>query len=89
MIMDNLTKKQRSYNMSRIRSKGTKLEGIFFSLLKKNHISYKKHPKITGNPDCLIGKNSLVFVDSDFWHGWQFNRWKKECPDDIGGGKFR
>ena len=36
--------------------------------------------KLFGKSDCQIGDNTLVFVDSDFWHGWQFSRWKDRMP---------
>lgn len=79
--MDKHTKEQRSYNMSRIRSSNTSLELKFFKLLKENRIKYIKHPpKIYGKPDCLVGKITLVFIDSDFWHGWHFSKWKERLP---------
>ena len=78
--MDNLTKEQRSYNMSRIRSFNTKLEQKFFNLLNEQGIKYKKYPKIYGNPDCQLRNKVLIFIDSDFWHGWHFNRWKARLP---------
>lgn len=77
--MDNLTKEQRKYNMSRIRSTGTKLELKFFKLLEDNKLSFLKYPKKYGRPDCQIG-NTLVFMDSDFWHGWHFNKWRDRLP---------
>lgn len=81
--MDNLTKEQRSYNMSRVRSSGTKLEQRFFKLLDDNGIDYSMHPKIFGKPDCQIGDRLLVFIDSDFWHGWYFKRWKDRLPQEY------
>ena len=81
--MDNLTKAQRHLNMSRIKSFGTKLELKFFQLLNRNNISYIKFPKLYGKPDCQIGENLLVFVDSDFWHGWHFKKWKDRLPPDY------
>ena len=33
---------------------------------------------IKGNPDIVFrSKKICVFIDSDFWHCWQFPRWKK------------
>lgn len=81
--MDNLTKEQRSYNMSRIRSSNTKLEQRFFKLLKENKIQFTKHPKIWGKPDCVIEKKLLVFIDSDFWHGWHFKQWEERLPKNY------
>jgi DNA mismatch endonuclease, patch repair protein len=78
--MDNLTIEQRHLNMSRIRSSGTKLELKFFQLLDSNNIAYVKFPKLYGKPDCQIGEKLLVFVDSDFWHGWHFKQWKNRLP---------
>jgi len=86
--MDNLTKEQRSLNMSRIRSTGTQLEKKFFDLLTSEGISFNKYPKIYGKPDCQIGENLLVFVDSDFWHGWNFSRWKDRMPKKYWVGKI-
>ena len=78
--MDNLTTEQRHLNMCRIRSTGTKLELNFFQLLDKNNIPYIKYPLLYGKPDCQIGIKLLVFIDSDFWHGWHFKQWKDRLP---------
>src|SRR4051794_36557299 len=78
--MDNLTKEQRHLNMSRIRSTGTKLELKFFQLLDQQHIEYVKYPKLYGRTDCQIGEKQLIFIDSDFWHGWHFQQWKLRLP---------
>ncbi len=66
--------------MSRIKSTNTQLEQKFFEILDRKNISYIKHPKIFGKPDCQIGENILVFIDSDFWHGWRFSFWKSRLP---------
>jgi len=81
--MDNLTKEQRSFNMSKIKSSNTKLEISFFKILDDLKIKYKKHPKLFGNPDCLIDEKILIFIDSDFWHGWYFPRWRNRLPSDY------
>ena len=72
---DKISEKRRSENMSKIRSSGTKFEKDFITELEK-HI---KEPfvlndkKIKGKPDIVfMDKKVLVFLDSDFWHGWQF-----------------
>lgn len=77
--MDNLTKEQRRFSMSNIKSANTKLEQNFFRILEEKNISHIKHPALFGKPDCRIG-NLLIFVDSDFWHGWRFKRWKNRLP---------
>lgn len=70
--MDNLTKAQRTYNMSSIRSTNTQLEQKFLGLLDSYKINYEKHPKLYGKPDCIVNGSLLIFVDSDFWHGWRY-----------------
>lgn len=33
--------------------------------------------ELKGKPDIVFNRNKLcVFLDSDFWHGWQYPRWK-------------
>lgn len=80
---DRHTPEQRSYNMSRIRSTNTQLEQMFFKLLADNDIKFATHPKIFGKPDCIIEPNILVFVDSDFWHGWHFSQWRDRLPKEY------
>ena len=69
-MTDVLTKEQRSYNMSRINSKGTKPEIKMKRLLDENKIyGYKTHYKIEGNPDFVFSRKKIVvFVDGCFWH---------------------
>jgi len=65
--MDVLTKKQRSYCMSRIRSIGTKAEIMLKKELKKHGFIYQ--PKLFGKPDFAnIKRRVVVFVDGCFWH---------------------
>ncbi|MFA5095633.1 MAG: very short patch repair endonuclease [Candidatus Paceibacterota bacterium] len=76
---DRFSKKKRSEIMSKIRSKNTKLEKEFILVLKK--IIHKKFQtnviSIKGKPDIVFQKEKVcIFLDSDFWHGWQYNRWK-------------
>src|SRR4051812_38395172 len=86
--MDNLTPEQRHRNMSNVRSKNTQLELSFFALLEGKGITFSKYPKIYGKPDCLIGNKILVFVDSDFWHGWHFHSWRDRLPKSYWVGKI-
>lgn len=70
-MVDVLTKKQRSLNMSRIKSKNTGPELIFKKLLSSVGIkNFKMHPpKITGKPDFYFPKEKItVFIDGCFWH---------------------
>jgi len=72
-VTDIFSKEKRSEIMSKIRSKGTKIEIVFESKLKENHIRYVSHPKMEGNPDFVVkGAKVAVFVDGEFWHGRQW-----------------
>jgi DNA mismatch endonuclease (patch repair protein) len=69
--MDNRTKVQRSYNMSRIRSTNTKPELLVRKFLFANGIKYRLYLKeLAGKPDIVIRKlNSVIFINGCFWHG--------------------
>jgi len=71
-MADIMTKKQRSYTMSRIRSKWTKQEKLVHNKLKSLHIKHQMHPKIKGSPDIIL-KNKKIAV---FLHGCFFHK----CP---------
>jgi DNA mismatch endonuclease, patch repair protein len=75
---DLLSIKKRSELMSKIRSRGTQFERGFFDVLKKS-TSKKFHlnvASIKGKPDIVFKNKVCVFLDSDFWHGWYYPRWK-------------
>ncbi|MDO8667649.1 MAG: very short patch repair endonuclease [bacterium] len=68
--------------MSKIRSQNTKVEILIFRELRKRKIYFQKHyKKILGCPDiALPRKKKAIFIDGDFWHGYQFLRLKKRLP---------
>lgn len=78
--MDNLTKEQRRKNMKAIRSKDTSIEIELRKALWHQGIRYRKNYKgLIGKPDIVLTKYKLViFCDSDFWHGynWEVNKHK-------------
>ena len=76
--MDFLTVEQRSQRMSLIRSKGTKPERLMASRLRKAGIRFRCHLKnLPGRPDfVLIDLRTVIFVDGEFWHGKDFQKWK-------------
>ena len=76
-MTDIFTPEKRSWVMSRIRSKDTKIEKIMASLLRKNKIHYGRYPKLFGSPDFVVEKKILVFCDGDFWHGYRYEKKKK------------
>ena len=76
-MADIFTPEKRSWVMSRIRSKDTKIEKKTASLLRKNKIRYRRFPNVFGSPDFVVEKKVLVFCDGDFWHGYRYSRKKK------------
>lgn len=83
---DKISKIERSILMSKIRSKNTNFERSFIILLKK--ATRKKFETnvttIKGKPDIVFYKQRLcIFLDSDFWHGWQYPRWKHLLKNDF------
>ena len=71
--VDRLSKRQRSFTMSRINSKWTKLELFVHGFLKSRKVRHKMHPKLIGRPDViLIDTNIVLFLHGCFWH---------KCPE--------
>lgn len=69
-MVDVLTKKQRSYNMSQIKGKDTKPEVIVRSIVHKLGYRYALHrTDLPGKPDMvLIRHNKIIFIHGCFWH---------------------
>lgn len=78
-MADIFTKKKRSWVMSRIRGKNTKIEYKMKKILSENKIKFEQHPKMFGNPDFLVEKKMVIFCDGDFWHGYNYRK-KKKSP---------
>lgn len=59
--------------MQAIRSKDTKPELRFRSALHARGLRYRKHVKdLPGKPDVVFpGIKVVVFLDGDFWHGYE------------------
>lgn len=77
-MVDNLTPEQRSFTMSRIRSRDTKPELTIRRLVHARGLRFRTHKNgMPGRPDLVFARAKVVvFVDGDFWHGWRFPRWK-------------
>lgn len=65
--------------MSKIRSKDTKFEKDFVATLQK--LIRKKFrtnvASIKGKPDIVFPREKVcIFLDSNFWHGWYYPRWR-------------
>jgi len=72
--------------MSKIRSSNTQFERQFVVELKKNtKRKFKINvARLKGKPDIVFFNQKLcVFLDSDFWHGWQYPRWKKVLKNQF------
>ena len=78
--MDNLTPRQRSVCMSRVRNRDTNLELQVRSALFRRGWRFQKHvSSLPGTPDIVFVRQSVVvFVDGDFWHGYRFPAWKNK-----------
>lgn len=69
-MADVLTKKQRSYCMSRIRGKNTTPELLLRKALSGAEIrGYRLNYRIFGTPDVAFPKKKVaIFIDGCFWH---------------------
>lgn len=81
-MADVLTPKQRSYNMSRIRSRDTKPEEIVRKYLFSQGFRYRKNDtRLPGKPDIVLPKyKTVIFVNGCFWHkheGCKYFVWPK------------
>jgi len=88
---DKLSKSHRSRLMSKIRSQNTAFEKEFVEAFKKT--TRRKFilnlASIKGKPDIVfLNEKICVFLDSDFWHGWQYSRWKHRLKNDFWKNKI-
>lgn len=69
-MADNHTKKQRSMNMSHIRSTNSKPEETVRKYLFSQGLLYRKNVrKLPGCPDIVLKKyRTVIFVNGCFWH---------------------
>ena len=76
--MDKLTLEQRHKNMQAVKSKDSKIEVLLRQELWKRGLKYRKNVKtVFGHPDiAFIGKKVAVFCDSEFWHGYDWDKQK-------------
>jgi DNA mismatch endonuclease, patch repair protein len=69
-MVDVLTKKQRSYNMSRIKGRDTKPEFIVRKIVHGLGCRYRLHnANLPGKPDIVLPRHKkIIFVHGCFWH---------------------
>lgn len=74
------TKEQISYNMQRVKNKGSKIELALRKELWSRGLRYQKNvTSIFGKPDLVFkGKKIAIFCDSEFWHGYNWDVRKKD-----------
>ena len=74
------TKEQISYNMQQVKNKDSKIELMLRKELWQRGLRYRKNANhIYGHPDIVfIGKRIAVFVDSEFWHGYNWEERKND-----------
>ena len=94
-MADNHTKEQRSYNMSRIRSKNNAPEERVRKVLFSKGFRYRKNDKkLPGCPDIVLPKyKTVIFVNGCFWHKHDCERfvwpvsneeyWKKKILRNV------
>lgn len=94
-MADNHTKEQRSYNMSRIRSKNNAPEEKVRKYLFSKGFRYRKNDKkLPGCPDIVLPKyKTVIFVNGCFWHKHDCKRfvwpasneayWKKKILRNV------
>lgn len=78
--MDRHTTEQRRKNMQAIKSKDSLIEKMLRKELWSRGLRYRKNVKsIYGHPDiAFIGKKVAIFVDGEFWHGYDWENRKKD-----------
>lgn len=84
--MDSITPEHRSWNMSRIKSKDTKIEVQVRKYLFSKGFRFRKNDKrYPGKPDVVLPKyKTVIFVNGCFWHqheGCKYARLPKSRPE--------
>ena len=70
-MSDTMTSAQRSYNMSRIRSRNTSPErAVRHALWHKGYRYRLNDRRLPGSPDLVLPKyRAVIFINGCFWHG--------------------
>lgn len=82
--MDNLSKEERRRLMKNIGPKNSAIEMRLRRELWRRGLRYRLHHKKTlGRPDiCFVSAKVAVFVDSEFWHGWNWDVKQQEIKSN-------
>lgn len=78
--MSKKTPEQITKNMKAVKNKGSEIEVLLMKELWSRGLRYRKNVNsIYGKPDIVFkGKKVAVFCDSEFWHGYN---WEKRKHD--------
>lgn len=78
--MDRLSPEQRHKNMQAVKNRDSKIEIQLRQELWHRGLRYRKNVKnVFGHPDiAFIGKKVAVFCDSEFWHGYDWDKQKEK-----------
>ncbi len=78
--MDRHTPEQRRKNMQAVKASGSEIEKLLCTELFKRGYRFRKNDKkVFGKPDIVFKKKKIaVFCDSEFWHGKNWKKAKKE-----------
>lgn len=78
------TPEQITKNMKNVKSKDSQIEIALRKELWKRNLRYRKNvPTVFGKPDiAFIGKKIAVFVDSEFWHGYNWKTKQNEIKSN-------
>lgn len=73
----------RSRVMATIKGKDTGPERAVAEILKSLGLSPELHVReLPGRPDFVLRDSRIaIFVDGDFWHGWQFEKWRLKLSE--------
>lgn len=82
--MSTKTKEQISFNMRRVKNKNSQIELMLRKELWARGLRYQKNvSRIMGKPDIVFkGKRVVVFCDSEFFHGYDWEEKKKEIKSN-------
>lgn len=78
------TREQISFNMRQVKNKDSQIEILLRKELWNRGIRYRKNVNsVFGHPDiAFIGKKIAVFVDSEFWHGFDWGNRKYDIKSN-------
>lgn len=92
-MADTVSKEQRSWNMSRIRSRDTKPEVRVRSWLFRQGFRFRKNDRrYPGRPDVVLPKyHTVIFINGCFWHHHEGCRYgyTPKTRTDFGISKFK